>query len=34
MQWDVANVVPTRAKFEELGWKDIINDLEQRGPLA
>jgi aldehyde:ferredoxin oxidoreductase len=30
-QWDVATGLQTRAKLEQLGLKDVIQDLEQRG---
>ena len=30
-QWDVATGLQTRAKLEELGLKDVAQDLEQRG---
>jgi aldehyde:ferredoxin oxidoreductase len=33
-QWDVATGLQTRAKLEELGLKDIAEDLEQRGLIA
>jgi len=32
--WDVATGLPTRAKLEELGLKDIADELEKMGRLA
>ncbi len=32
--WDVATGLQTRAKLEELGLKDMVEDLERRGLLA
>ena len=33
-QWDVASGLQTRTKLEELGLKDVANDLEQRELLT
>ena len=30
-QWDVATGLQTRTKLEELGLKDVAEDLEKRG---
>ena len=32
--WDVATGLQTRAKLEQLGLGDMVDDLEQRGLIA
>jgi aldehyde:ferredoxin oxidoreductase len=32
--WDVGTGLQTRAKLEELGLKDVVEDLERRGLIA
>ncbi len=32
--WDVGTGLQTRPKLEELGLKDVVEDLERRGLIA